>query len=140
MVAELQDLVLQSLQILFQFTFEVVIIQISLHIIFKFRALESSLFQHLYVVDNVGFHASNYPKLIAIWIFLPQVLVASWDSTRLVAKLVVLFSLELQFLCNKSLKLILVFNGVIFLSDQFLGTSFPVCLVILVMLSQDCVV
>ena len=100
--------------------------------------MESSLFQHFYVVNYVSFNASNHTKLIAIWIFFAQVLVTSWDSPWLVAKLVVLLSFELQFLCYKSLKLVFVLNGMIFLSNQFLGTSFPICLVILVMLSQDC--
>lgn len=130
------DLVLQGLHVLIELGLELVIGSVGNHIICEFRALESTLFENLHIVDNLGLHACYHPKLIAIWVLLSQILVAAWNCTWLLHQLFVLLALMLILFGDKSLELVLVLHGIVLLPDQFFSTSLPIRLIGLVMLSQ----
>ena len=83
MITELQDLVLERGQVDFELGSEVEIIEIGLHIVFELLALEPSLLEDLHIVNHIGFHDSDDPKLVSIWVLLAQVLVAQGNSTWL---------------------------------------------------------
>lgn len=98
--------------------------------------METTLLEHLYIVNNLSFHYCYHPKLISIWVLLAQELVTSWDSSWLLHELLMLLALVLELFGDKSVKRSYVFDSVILLSNQLFGSSFPIGLIILVMFSQ----
>jgi len=92
----------------------------------EFLAKETTLLENLDVVDGLLLHHGYHPELIALWIFLLQVVLAQWHSSRLAHQLPVMLQLVLELLLDDSLKCSLVFDLVVLLLDELLGTPLPV--------------
>jgi hypothetical protein len=92
----------------------------------EFLAKETALLENLEVVDGLLLHHGYHPELIAIWVFLLQVLITQWHGSRLAHQLPVMLQLVLELLLDDSLKCSLVFDLVVLLLDELLGTPLPV--------------